>query len=115
MVFNLASAGLTWSSWLANSTTAAVSYDAYCLSITELALICVSVCLILTTTQNQVVSFLLFTAQVYNMAYSILAIQHYNGHIPVDQTFANMTLSILILNPLAICGCLGTHRAQRER
>jgi hypothetical protein len=118
-VFNIASAALTWQSYLQNSTDTHVSYNSYCLSITELAFVCVVMLCwlaIISVAQNNINIFPItfITINFFNIVYSNYTITYFSNHIPVDLNYANMTLAIMIINSLACCGCCGIFGMDKE-
>lgn len=125
MVFNIASAGLIWTAYQQNSTvisdisSVTVTYTEYALAITQMALIIfgwfIYVCKVtiavykeVATGENTIVnpcSCFLFIIQVFNIVFSVYLIIYHNSQSFLPMTIINMSLAIIILNCLALCGC----------
>lgn len=113
MVFNIASAGLVWTAHQQNSTNVVIDYTEYALSLTELILIIIEwVCLLKSAEKvNIFFSLSLLTVQAFNIAYSSYTIEYFNSQNILPMRIINMSLAIIVLNCLALCGCcIGGHK-----
>ncbi len=115
MVFNLASAALVYRDFQQNSTNAYVGEASFALSITELVLISLEILWVVLGWPATSPALCLLIVQVYNIPFSAFIFQYYNEHKLVDMQLSNMSLAILVLNSLVICGCCGGHRAQQQQ
>ncbi len=112
MVFNIASAGLVWTDYKKNATDVYVTHTEYALSITQIVFVVLGwIAILHQKNTNVIFSISLFIVQIFNIAYSAYIIEYYNNQEVLPLRIIDMTLAIIILNCLSICGCFTVIRA----
>jgi hypothetical protein len=96
---------------LNNATNVHVTETEYALSITQLVCILLQWTFIITAAvhKNIIIAIGLLVVQAFNIAYSAYIIEFYNSQAVLPNRIIQMTLAILILNSLAICGCFAAN------
>lgn len=108
MVFNLASAALIVEEY---NTTGLITYTNYCLSITELVLVCINILSVwsfIKKKKNVSLFCLLIPVLlnlINNIVYSALTIHYYNKNLVYNEQFIWYSISILVTNALGLLGC----------
>jgi len=120
MVFNLASAGLVWTDYLKNGTNVKITTTEFGLSITEIVFTVLYWAVLFSKIINssrstkQFISVSILIVESFNIAYSAYIIEYYNTQTVLPITVINMTLAIIIIDSITICGCMGTHSVNEK-
>lgn len=133
MVFNIATAGLIIHSFTQNSTALEITYTEYCLSSTEIALVCLSLFSIPKIDINKkyvpfivpgVIFFILIG--LFNIVFSAFVIYYYNYGLYVDYAFFITSIAIIVTNSINIlfgfdcsieinnCNCCNKEQIQEQ-
>lgn len=127
MIFNIVTAALTYQKYQQNSSDVYVGYPEYVLTVTDIVFNCVSIficaiaipliCCCWITELNsspssnnkepRVRGWCIYICAMilngpFNIVYSVYVIDFYYTHRLVDEQFFNMSLAIIILNPIFI-------------
>jgi hypothetical protein len=118
MVFNIACAALLLQAYLntGNTGNTRITYTEFALSITQLVLVYFYIVSIFKKAKqiHITVSYLLFFTQIYNIVYTSFIIFYYEEHLTIDDTMFGMSIAVITLNSLSLCGCFGSYKKELE-
>jgi hypothetical protein len=113
MVFNLASACLTYQRYTTNSTDVYINEPSFGLSITQIVFLSIILYSIYVKGSHEA-TLLYAIVACFNVAYSAYVIQYHNNVTKVDEFLNNTSLAIIIINSLSICGLCGYAKEKED-